>query len=165
MRTIFDKLSDAYDKYYSLTKHLAVDEIIVMFEGKVIFKQCIPKRDRWFGIKIYKLSDSKVCAYNMSVCLDRNKKLASAAMTAAHITASGLTTRTENLGHKLCMDSVPFLVICSDSLCTKAKHCCGTVRPNRKGMPTDIGRKLRLKQNNIKTRLKGDLTAVVWNDR
>jgi hypothetical protein len=28
--TIFDKLSDAYAKYYSQTEHLAVDEIIVV---------------------------------------------------------------------------------------------------------------------------------------
>jgi len=39
MRALFDKLSDSYAKYYSLTVHLAVDEIIVLFIGRVIFKQ------------------------------------------------------------------------------------------------------------------------------
>jgi hypothetical protein len=34
MRTIFDKLSDAYAKYYSPAEHLAVDEIIVLFKGR-----------------------------------------------------------------------------------------------------------------------------------
>jgi len=41
MGAVFDKLSDLYGKYYSPTKHLAVDEIIVHFEGRVIFRHYI----------------------------------------------------------------------------------------------------------------------------
>jgi hypothetical protein len=63
MRTIFDKPTDAYTKYHSQTKHLAIDEIIVLFTGRVIFKQCIPKKHRRFGIKIYKLCDSEGYIY------------------------------------------------------------------------------------------------------
>jgi hypothetical protein len=44
-----------------------------------------------------------------------------------------------------------------DDLHTRAINCCGTVRPNRKGMPRDFGRKLRPK--------RGDLTSVVWKDK
>jgi len=59
MRAIFDKLNNSYAKYYSPTKHSAVDEIIVLFKDRVIFKQYIPKIYKWFGIKPYKLCDSK----------------------------------------------------------------------------------------------------------
>jgi hypothetical protein len=34
IRTIFDKLNDAYAKYYSPTEHLTIDEIIVLFKGR-----------------------------------------------------------------------------------------------------------------------------------
>lgn len=64
---IFDKLNDSYAKYYNLTVHLAVDEIIVLFIVRVIFKQCISKKHKWFGIKLYKLCDSKGYTYNMTV--------------------------------------------------------------------------------------------------
>jgi hypothetical protein len=57
MRTIFDMLSDAYAKYYSPTEHLAVDEIIVLFNSRVVFKQYILKKHKCFGIKVYKLCD------------------------------------------------------------------------------------------------------------
>jgi hypothetical protein len=59
MRTIFDMLNDVYAKYYSPTEHLAVDEIIVLFKGRVVFKQYILKKHKCFGIKIYKLCDPK----------------------------------------------------------------------------------------------------------
>jgi len=44
MSAIFDKLNDSQAKYCSLTEHLAVDEITVLFRGIVIFKQYTPKR-------------------------------------------------------------------------------------------------------------------------
>jgi hypothetical protein len=52
MGTISDMLNDAYAKYYSPTEHLAVDEIIVLFKGRVVFKQYIPKKHKYFGIKV-----------------------------------------------------------------------------------------------------------------
>ena len=38
-RTVFDKLSEAYAKFYNPSEHLAVDKIIVKFKGMVIFRQ------------------------------------------------------------------------------------------------------------------------------
>ena len=67
MRAIFDKLNDSYAKYYYLTEHLAVDEIIVFFKGRVIIKQCIRKKHKQFGINLYKLCESKGYTYNMTV--------------------------------------------------------------------------------------------------
>jgi hypothetical protein len=42
-----------------LTKHLAVEETNVLLKGRVIVKQYTPKKHKQFGIKPYKLCDSK----------------------------------------------------------------------------------------------------------
>jgi hypothetical protein len=47
----------------------------------------------------------------------------------------------------------------------KAINCCGTVQQNRKGMRSEFGRKLGLKQGDIKAGVKGDLTGTVWKDK
>jgi hypothetical protein len=47
----------------------------------------------------------------------------------------------------------------------KVIYCYGTIRPNQKVMPSDFGRILRLKQCDIKTRVKDDLAAAVWKDK
>src|SRR5215471_10394447 len=52
LRTVFDKLNDSYAKFYNPSEHLAVDEVIVTFKGRVIFRQYIPKKRKRFGIKI-----------------------------------------------------------------------------------------------------------------
>jgi len=44
LRTLFDKLNEAYAKFYNPSEHLAVDKVIVKFKGRVIFMQYIPEK-------------------------------------------------------------------------------------------------------------------------
>jgi len=53
----------------SLTDHLAVEEIAVFFKGSVTVKQYTPKKHKQFGINLYKLRDSKVYTYDITVHL------------------------------------------------------------------------------------------------
>jgi hypothetical protein len=76
-----------------------------------------------------------------------------------------LTARIENMGHKLFMDNLFSSPGLYDDLMAKNINCCGIARPNRKGMPTDFEKELRVKRNDIKTRIRGDLTAVVCQDK
>jgi hypothetical protein len=57
LRTVFDTLNEAYTKFCNTSEHLAVDEVIVKFQGRVIFRQYITKKRKCFSIKIYKLCD------------------------------------------------------------------------------------------------------------
>ena len=57
IRNVFDTLNQAYPKFYNPSEHLTLGEVIVKFQGRVIFRQYIPKKRERFGIKIYKLCD------------------------------------------------------------------------------------------------------------
>ena len=43
IKNIFDTLNNKFYDLYNPTEHLAVDEVIVFFKGRVIFWQYIPK--------------------------------------------------------------------------------------------------------------------------
>jgi hypothetical protein len=45
IRTVFDTLNQAYAKFYNPSEHLTVDEVIIKFKGRVIFRQYIPKKN------------------------------------------------------------------------------------------------------------------------
>jgi hypothetical protein len=47
-----------------------VDEIIVLFNGTVVFKQYIPKKHKRFGIKILKLCDCTGYTWPEELLLD-----------------------------------------------------------------------------------------------
>jgi hypothetical protein len=62
--------------YYGPTEHLAVDEITVLFKGRVVFKQYIPKKHKCFQIKIYMLCSSKGYMSDMRVYLGKDRTYA-----------------------------------------------------------------------------------------
>ena len=165
MRAIFDKLNNSYAKYYSPTEHLAADEITVLFRGRVIFKQYIPKKHKWFGTKLYKLCGSKGYTYNMTMYLRKDRKCATPTMTATHATVTGLAARTEHVGHKLYMNNFFSSPALFDDLHTNIINCCGTVRPNRKGMLKKFGHKMKMKRGDLKNKVKSYFTAIIWKDK
>jgi hypothetical protein len=156
-----DKLSSTYVKYYSLTEHLPVNGITVLFNGGVPFKQYIPKKHKQYGIKIYKLCNSKGYTYDMRVYLGKERTHATDTVTPTHATVAELKRRIQNVGHKLYMNNFLSSLDLFDNLHTKAINCCGTVRLNRKGMPQDFRNTLRLEWGDIKTRVTGNLTAMI----
>jgi hypothetical protein len=101
----------------------------------------------------------------MTVYLGKDRKCATPAMTATHENVTGLTARIEYLGHKLYIDNFFSSPALFDSLYTKAINCCGTVRPNRKGMLNNFEHKMKLKKGDLKTKVKGNLTAIVWKGK
>jgi hypothetical protein len=66
-------MNDVYSKYYAPTEHLTEDEVIVLYKGKLNFRQYIPKKQKRFGIKIYKLCDMSRYTYDMDVYFGRNR--------------------------------------------------------------------------------------------
>jgi len=55
---LFEIIRTNFSKFYNPSEHLAVDEVIVKFKGRVLFKQYIPKKRKRCGIKMFKLCDS-----------------------------------------------------------------------------------------------------------
>ena len=83
-----------------------------------------------------------------------------------HGTVLQLIQRVEGLGHKIFMDNYFILPALFDDLFQRKINVCGTVCPDRRGMPQDIGPKsLKMKRGDIATRVRGTLRAVRWKDR
>jgi hypothetical protein len=77
-------LNDVYEKYYNPSEHLAVDEIIVKFKGRVVFRQYIPKKHKRFRIKIFKVCDAAGYTVDMKIYLGRDRTRADKDVTATH---------------------------------------------------------------------------------
>jgi hypothetical protein len=166
IRNIFDALNNKFCEIYNPSEHLAVDEVIVLFKGRVVFRQYIPKKHKRFGIKIYKLCDSLGYTYDMSVYLGKQKQLATEQITATHGIVLQLVRRVEGVGHKLFMDNYFSSPTLFDDLMERKINSCGTVRNDRRGMPQDIRPKfMKLKKGDIVMRVKGHLSAVRWKDK
>ena len=166
MRNIFEIIDRTFSKFYNPTEHLAVDEVVVLFKGRVVFRHCMPNKGKGFGMKIYKLCDSNGYTYDLKVDLRKDRQSTAQRSMAAHAIVTELTRKVEGRGHKLYLDSFFSSPALFDDLTKKKINCCGTVQPNRRGMPRDLeSMKTKLKPGDIKVRTRGDLTAILWRDR
>ena len=97
--------------------------------------------------------------------LGKDRKCATLLMTATHAAIAELTEMIEHVGHKLYMDSFFSSPVLFDDFCNMTINCCGTLRPNRKGMPKNLDIQMRLKLGDKKTKVRRNLTATVWKDK
>ena len=67
MQNLFENLNKTFSKFYSPSEHLAVDEVIVLFKGRVIFQKYTSKKHKRCGITIYKSCDKTGYTYDMTV--------------------------------------------------------------------------------------------------
>jgi len=163
---IFDTLKIKFCELYNLTERLDVDEVIVLYKGRVVFRQYIPKKHKRFGIKIYKLCDSLGYTYDMSVFLGKQRQNATAQITATHGMVLQVIQRVEGLGHKIFMDNYFAPPALFGDLFHWKINACGTVLRDRCGMPRDIGPKsVKMKRGDIATRVRGTLRAIRWKDK
>jgi hypothetical protein len=122
-------LNDTYSKYYAPSEHLAVDEVMVLFKGRVIFKQYMPKKHKRVGIQIYKLCDMSGYTYDMDIYLGKDRTRATRDMIATHAAVNQLAKRVEGHGHNVYMDNFFSLPDLFDDVTKQNISCCGTVRP------------------------------------
>jgi len=101
IRDLFEIIRTNFSKFYNPSEHLVVDEVIVKFKGRVLFKQYIPKKLKRFSIKMFKLCYPTGYTYDMNGCLDKDRQRAAQHLTATHTTVTNLTRGVEGFGHKL----------------------------------------------------------------
>ena len=87
---------------------------------------------------MFKLCDSTGYTYDMKVYLGKDRQHTAQHVTATHATVTELTRKIEGRGHKFYMDNFFSSLVLFDGLVKRKIYCCGTVRPNRKGMPLDL---------------------------
>jgi len=65
-----------FSKFYNPSEHLAVDEVIVKFKGRIVFKQYVPKKRKRFRIKMFMICDHSSYAYDMNAYLGKGGQMA-----------------------------------------------------------------------------------------
>jgi len=102
----------------------------------------------------------------MTVYLGKGRQRMAQHVTATHVTVTEMTRKIEAHGHKLYMNN---FFSSPELFCDVAKkqiYCCGTVRPNRRGISHDLAHKtIKLKWRDICIRTRADVMVLLWWDK
>lgn len=162
MITIFQSL-------YKPHKQLSLDESMLLFRGRLSFRQYIKSKKAKYGVKFYILTSSDGYILNFKIYQGKTE-------TSIDIdTETSSKSKTEKLvlnlmqpylylGHELYMDNYYNSVALSDKLLSCMTHTTGTLRKDRKDNPKDVIRKVLKKGEHVWTR-KGKVYVSAWKDK
>jgi len=86
MQKVLEILYNIFSKVYITSKDQAAEKFVFLFKGDAVFKQCISKKYKYFGIKIYKLCKSSGYTCNIKVYLRKDRQSLAQQLTAEHAT-------------------------------------------------------------------------------
>lgn len=165
IREICDMLRGSFQNALYPFQHLCVDESLLLYKGRLSFKQYIPSKRNRFGIKSFVLCDKKSGFIQDFIIYDGS--LSNIPNANANIGKSGnivvqLLRPYLDKGHTLYVDNWYTSPTLFTFLHKNGTNACGTVRKRRIGMPRMDN---KLKKGEASFWSSEYLLAMKWYDR
>lgn len=170
LRKIYDlhsMLIQRFKTVYIPNENISIDESLIAHKGFLGWKQYIPSKRARFGIKMFQLCEAD-SGYIWNSVIYTGK----GTIFMPEYESYGLSTKTvmslihdlKNRGYLLTTDNFYTSPELAELLLQCKTDICGTVRPNRKGLPPKI-KSENLKRGDMIAFQKGKMCAMKWKDK
>jgi hypothetical protein len=168
--TVVDKIKPLYDSclltfpdYFIPPRELSLDESMVRFKGRSSWKTVIKGKPTPIGYKLYTVASH---GYLLTFDIYRGKGGYSNRQGAIHHTVIRLVTRWSNSNRILFLDNLYTSPALCRHLLSIGIRSCGTVRPNRTGLPSDLKQVMKsLRKGETQAWQSDQLGCLVWCDK
>lgn len=134
IRELFDHIVSVSSELYSASDCCTLDEMLLGFRGRCIFKMYIPSKPDKYGIKILMLCDSKT-AYMLDAFVYLGKDSAPRNIPSAHFYTMKLTETIHGSNRNLTCDNWFTSIPVAKELLQKKVTILGTLRRNKREIP------------------------------
>ncbi|CAK1585220.1 unnamed protein product [Parnassius mnemosyne] len=149
---------------YFPSKNLAIDESMVLFRGRLIFRQYLKGKKHPYGIKLYILTDEYGVIMKTIVYTGASDTLVGGANHSEKVVLNLLSDYFKK-GYSVYMDNFYNSVNLAQKLLSLKTYCTGTLRINRKNNPKEVLlRKLKRGESIAKFNSSG-IGVMKWRDR
>lgn len=163
VRSVLKHFNSVMRNNYVPDKNLCIDESMVLWRGRLFFRQYIKNKKNKYGVKLYELCESNGLVLKIKIYCGKSEKceqnMGHASEVVLHLIEGYL-----DKGYILYMDNFYNSVALTKLLSGRKTYVCGTLRANRKENPKDIvGRKL--KKGEVVWRQNGSVVVCKWKDK
>ena len=162
---VIDEIKKNFKHFLVPYRNLVIDESLMLWKGRLLFKQFSKAKCHRFGIKLFVLCDVQTdFILDFIIYTGDSTKLLNCDPNLGKSGAVVMTMMKPylNKGHHLFIDnwySSPSLAM---SLYKKKTHVTGTVRSNRRGMPKFSK---KLKAGEMEQKYTKRMLTTKWHDR
>lgn len=163
---IYTDLNKKFQSLYNLERDVTIDESLLLYKGRLGWIQYIPKKRARFGIKTYMLCEassgyiwSSIIYTGKDTVFDDDYKH----LPVSSRIVMSLMKPLLNKGHCVTTDNFYTSPTLADLLLANRTDTYGTMKPNRKDLPS--GLKKKLKKNEVIAYQRGKALAIKWRDK
>lgn len=162
IRELVDTLNHNFETHYQPQENLCIDESLMPFRGRIIFRQYIKLKRHKYGVKLFKLCSNP--GYTLKIQIYAGKQNETEYTTPTNIVMSLMEGYLQK-GHTLYTDNWYTSVDLGRKLLEEDTHLVGTLRKNRRHLPKDVVTgninkgEFRAKEN------EDGMTCMKWKDK
>ncbi|KAJ8932017.1 hypothetical protein NQ314_015025 [Rhamnusium bicolor] len=149
-------------KVYTPGKTVAIDESMILFRGRLQFRQYNPGKTNKYGIKIYKLCTPNGFVWNFKIYCGNDPTIETLDKPGSVVVTLG--EKLLNEGRLFITDnwytSIPLAIY----LKNRNTDLCGTLRKNKKFLPKDVVN-AKLKRGESFAMQANNITVLKWCDK
>ncbi|KAL6417911.1 hypothetical protein ACFW04_014253 [Cataglyphis niger] len=165
IKRIFDIIRHSFNAAFVPYQELCIDESLLLYKGRLSFKQYIPKKKNRFGIKSFILCDCKTGFVQDIIIYTGASTVADSPIKG--IGKSGaivlqLLKTYLGKGHTLYVDNFYSSPALFSLLFANRTNACGTVTKRRQGMPKIEN---KLERGELSFRSSENLLVLKWMDK
>lgn len=161
VKELLEIMNENFKKNYTPGEDLCIDESMVPFRGRIIFRQYNKQKRHKYGIKLFKLCTLPGYTYKISIYSGKQNDNVN---TTPINVVMALCDDLLNKGHTLYTDNWYTSVGLARELLKNETHLVGTLRKNRKHFPKVASTKLKRGQYVAKESADG-ITVLKWRDK
>ena len=162
LKNIVDSLLNRFQSIYYPEKQLSIDEAMVLWRGRLVFRQYIPGKRHKYGVKLYLLCESSGYVINALVYCGKLDPIAGFGHSEAVVFK--LMEHYMDVGHELFVDNFYTSVPLAKALLKRKTLLCGTLRRSRKHIPDSVV-SAKLKKGEVIRRRNGQIVVLKWYDK
>lgn len=159
---VADHIMQNIQKVYYPGKNLSLDEALLLWRGRLLFRQYIPNKSAKYGIKLYELCTPD--GFVLDCLIYSGKGTVDSEISHSHAIVTKLGERFLGKGHTLYLDNYYNSVRLAEYLYDNKTHVVGTLRKNRKGNPKVVV-SYKLRKGEIIFRKKKSVMVLKWKDK
>jgi Transposase IS4/DDE_Tnp_1-like zinc-ribbon len=163
IRPLHDSCLSSFPDYFTPPRDFTVDETMVRFKGRSAWKTVIKGKPTPIGYKVYTLASH---GYLLNFDVYKGKGGYATRQGVIHHTVTQLVTRWSNANRILFLDNLYTSPALCRHLLRIGIRSCGTLRPNRTGLPSDLRAAMKEVQVGQTRAWQSDqLGCLVWCDK
>lgn len=162
VRPIINFFNDKMSAIYKPGKQLSLDESMVLWRGRLVFRQYVKNKRHKYGIKMYMLAEPNGVVLNSIVYTGALGGASGRGHTQKVVLA--LLEGRFGLGHSIYMDSYYNSFELTNELGTRNTYCTGTLNVKRKTIPRSVLTH-KLKRQETIARYANNILVGKWKDK